>query len=122
MREYHNPYTGERYVVRVIGFDEALALRKAGAKFYDNTKLVAVNTCPTFGILRYEQHKTETAIGGRNLAIECGSACHDFFAAIRMWTLLNAEPAYKENRMSVNHPINKHGLKLFGFDRWTSML
>ena len=25
---------------------------------YDHTKLSAINTCPTFGILRYQMHRT----------------------------------------------------------------
>lgn len=116
MIEYNNPYTGERYVLRVVSVEEALALRAAGVIFYDNTKIVAVDTCPTFGTLRYGLHKTETSIGGRNLAIECGSACHDFFAAIRMWTLIQAD---KDNANW--QKIDNHGKRLFGETRWLSM-
>lgn len=122
MKEYNNPHTNERYVVRAVPVEEAIKLREQGVVFYDNTKLVAVNTCPTYGVLRYALHRTEHSINGRNLAIECGSACHEYFAAIRMWTLLHSNEDYKQNKMSVNHPINQHGLRLFGFDRWTEML
>lgn len=121
MNEYHNPHTNERYIIRVVPFDEAKALREQGVIFYDNTKLVAINTCPTFGVLRYALHKTETSLGGRNLAIECGSACHDFFAAIRMWTLLHSE-IMKDTPQLQTDKIVAHGLKLFGKDRWESML
>jgi hypothetical protein len=117
MHEYHNPHTGERYVVRNVPLAEAVALRAAGAKFYDNTKLVAVNTCPTWGILRYEKHKTEASIGGRNLALECGQACHDFFAAIRMWSLLRRTDLLNSHIAL----LDQHGLKLVGGDRWASM-
>jgi hypothetical protein len=117
MHEYHNPHTGERYVVRNVPLAEAVMLRAAGAKFYDNTKLVAVNTCPTWGILRYEKHKTEASIGGRNLALECGQACHDFFAAIRMWSLLRRTDLLNSHIAL----LDQHGLKLFGGDRWASM-
>lgn len=119
MHEYNNPHTGERYVVRNVPFAEAMQLRASGAKFYDNTKLVAVNTCPTWGILRYEKHKTEASIGGRNLALECGQACHDFFAAIRMWTLMQRlkEPGtVKEVEQYV-----AHGRRLFAGERWDAM-
>lgn len=118
MHEYHNPHTNERYTVRAVPVDEAIKLREQGAVFYDNTKLVAVNTCPTFGVLRYAQHRTEHSIGGRNLALEAGSACHEYFAAIRMWTLLKKE--YPNLGDLVR--INLHGEKLFGVDRWKEML
>src|SRR5882672_6125380 len=117
MLEYNNPYNGERYVLRVVPVEEAIALRAAGVVFYDNTKVVAVDTCPTFGVLRYARHKTETSIGGRNLAIECGSACHNFFAAVRMWTLLKSHTDTLDGLFKVN----LHGTRLFGKDRWDSM-
>lgn len=60
-------------------------------KTYDNTKLVAINTCPTWGILRYSMHKSMALPakegGFRQMALECGSACHDVFAAVRLWQL-----------------------------------
>lgn len=116
MLEYNNPYSDERYVLRIVPVIEALALRAVGTVFYDNTKIVAVDTCPTFGTLRYARHKTETSLSGRNLAIECGSACHDFFAALRMWTLI------KDHSIPLmDEKIGAHGKKLFGADRWASM-
>lgn len=126
MREYHNPHTNERYVLRPVPLDEARKLRDAGTIFYDNTKLVAVNTCPTFGVLRYAQHRTETALGGRNLAIECGSACHDFFAALRMWTLTLGDSTIWDKALGVVNEKeylkrSAHGIKLFGIDRWNEM-
>lgn len=53
---------------------------------YDNTKLVAVNTCPTWGLIRYVKHKTyeQTA---RAMALEAGGAMHEVFAAVRLWQL-----------------------------------
>ena len=59
---------------------------------YDNTRLVAINTCPTWGIVRYGLNKEWLACitgGARNMALECGSAAHDFFAAVRLWQLRN---------------------------------
>ena len=43
---------------------------------YDHTKLSAINTCPTWGILRYTMHKT---MGGssRAMALEAGGAAHE---------------------------------------------
>jgi hypothetical protein len=113
--ELVNELTGEKYVIRAIPLKEAMALKDKGVVFYDYTKLTAINTCPTWGVLRYALHKTEIPLtaSGRNLAIECGSACHDFFAALRMWTLLQS-----------HNDVDKftlHGRKLFGIDRWNSM-
>ncbi len=108
----------ERYSIRTISMPEAMALLKQGVVFYDYTKLTAVNTCPTWGVLRYALHKTEIPMtfSGRSLAIECGSACHDFFAALRMWTLLNT------TEYALDPKIFNHGVKLFKPDRWNSML
>lgn len=106
----------QRYTVRNIPLTEALALRAKGVVMYDYTKLTAINTCPTWGVLRYGLHKTEIPLsaGGRNLAIECGSACHDFFAALRLWTIMET---------SKNKVISSaYGFKLFGESRMQSML
>lgn len=54
---------------------------------YDFTKLTAGNTCPTWGVLRYQQHKSMSDPGTRQMAIEAGVACHDVFAAVRLWSL-----------------------------------
>lgn len=100
--------------------DEALKLREAGAIFYDNTKLVAINTCPTWGVLRYGLHKTEVAMGGRNLALECGAACHDFFAALRMWTI---QERLATDLSGYECPkVWDHGMKLFGKERYHEMM
>lgn len=119
--ELINDLTGERYVIRSVPLHEAKKLRDTGTIFYDYTKLTAINTCPTYGVLRYAHHKTETPLtaSGRKLAIEAGKACHDFFAALRMWTLVN------EGLKDYNYVSDKyyaHGKKLFGVERWQSML
>lgn len=117
MFEIHNPTTGDKYVIRLVPLDEAHALRKNGTVFYDFTKLTAINTCPTWGVLRYGLHRTDIPLtaSGRNLAIECGKACHDFFAAVRMHELLQRDGLDKAR-------LTSHGFKLFGRERWESML
>lgn len=130
--ELTNDLTGEKYVISVIPLHEAQLLRKQGVVFYDFTKLTAVNTCPTFGVLRYALHRTEIPMtaSGRNLAIEAGKACHDFFAAVRMWTLLHTTDWLKGYELSfseadgpnLNKMIENHGYKLFGQQRWEDML
>ena len=47
---------------------------------YDHTKLSNINTCPTWGILRYSLHKTMGG-HGREMALEAGAAAHEAFAS-----------------------------------------
>ena len=54
---------------------------------YDHTKLSAINTCPTWGIVRYDMHLRMPG-QGRALALEAGTAMHECFAFIRLVTLL----------------------------------
>lgn len=100
--------------------EQALAMKAAGQVFYDYTKLTAVNTCPTYGVLRYGHHKTEIPLTthGRKMAIECGKACHEFYAALRMWTLRSVPD--KPDRLDIDKWHAK-GISLFGEDRWDSM-
>jgi len=51
---------------------------------YDHTKLSAINTCPTWGIVRYSLHKTMGG-SGREMALEAGIAAHEAFAAMNWW-------------------------------------
>ena len=51
---------------------------------YDNTKLVGINTCPTWGILRYSMHKRMPNVK-REMALEAGTAGHEGFAAVRWY-------------------------------------
>lgn len=85
---------------------------------YDNTKLVAINTCPTWGILRYSMHKSmsvPTSQGGpRQMALEMGSAAHDVFAAVRLWQLLTYQ--------GMKELSDYHGPRLFGEARYQAML
>lgn len=110
-----------QYSIRAVPMDEALRLRASGIKMYDYTKLTAINTCPTWGVLRYALHKTDVPMtySGRMLAAECGHACHEFFAALRFWHLTNSTDPNDDARLM---QIDKYGIKGFGMDRWTSML
>lgn len=82
---------------------------------YDNTKLVAINTCPTWGILRYGMHKTMSAPGAtRQMALEMGTAAHDVFAAVRLWQL-----HHYQGRADL---ADFHGPRLFGDTRYQAML
>lgn len=79
---------------------------------FDNTKLSAINQCPTWGLIRYEQHKTMPG-AGRAMALEAGKAMHDVFAAVRLWQL----GFLQGQKMLMIH----HGARLFGRARWGKM-
>lgn len=102
----------ERVEVRIATPDDA------HLPAYDNTKLVAINTCPTWGVLRYSMHKsmsTPASQGGpRQMALECGSAAHEVFAAVRLWQLRNYQ-----SQVSL---ADFHGPRLFGATRYAQML
>lgn len=84
---------------------------KKHLKAFDNTQLSAINTCPTWGLVRYHLNKTFSA-KSRSMALEAGGACHEFFAAVRLLTL----GKYQGLEQHMEH----HGKSLFG-DKWESM-
>lgn len=51
---------------------------------------------------------------GRNLALEAGTACHDFFAAVRLWQLWRHQNREKH--------FEFHGRRIFGQSRHDTML
>ena len=120
MIQFTNQNTGERYTISVVPMEKALVMKAAGQVFYDYTKLTAVNTCPTYGVLRYALHKTEVPLNthGRKMALESGSACHEYYAALRYWTIL--ERADCEG-WPMDEIHKKVGMRLFSEERLTSM-
>jgi hypothetical protein len=76
---------------------------------YDHTKLSAINTCPTWGILRYSMHK-RMPNSARAMALEAGSASHEGFAAVR-WYQYQAFQAKSKVQKAI---ALKHGNRLFG--------
>ena len=83
---------------------------------YDHTKLSNINTCPTWGILRYSQHKRMPGTS-RAIALEAGSAAHEGFAATRWyqyWKFQCSNATQEANAML-------HGHRLFGADRFKKM-
>lgn len=85
---------------------------------FDFTKLSAVNTCPTWGIIRYGHHKVFSTTS-RAMALEAGSACHEVFAAARLFDLCefstkafpDIEPSY------IRSLAEKRAVDMFGHDR-----
>ena len=92
-------------VILAIPTDEEMAT----LPHYDHTKLSAVNTCPVWGIIRYEHHKTLQG-SHRAMALEAGGSSHDSFAAIRLFQL-----GFHQSRLDLMH---YHGERQFGVERW----
>lgn len=82
---------------------------------YDNTKLQAGNTCPTWGIVRYQMHKTYQSTG-RAMALEAGSAMHEVFAAVRLYQLWKYDAPKEQAEEFLRH----HGHRLYG-DKFENM-
>lgn len=90
---------------------------------FDNTKLVAVNTCPTWGIVRYTHHKTFATGVGRAMALEAGGAAHEVFAAHRLYHFIEyGSDFYSTNQDTIRDAANKAGARIFGPDRFAEML
>tara|TARA_R110000744_G_scaffold278241_1_gene390507 strand:- start:228 stop:1304 length:1077 start_codon:yes stop_codon:yes gene_type:complete len=84
---------------------------------YDHTKLSAVNTCPTYGIIRYSHHKKMPG-SYRQMALEAGTASHEGFAAVRMYQYLFHTETFKHHTANAQY----QGVKLFGKERYQAML
>ena len=80
---------------------------------FDYTKLTAINTCPTWGIMRYTHHKA-MSFGGRAMALEAGKLMHDCFSVIRLYQL-----GYVQDMPALMH---YHGVRLFGTQRWNEIV
>lgn len=80
---------------------------------YDHTKLSAINTCPTWGILRYSHHKKMPG-SARSMALEAGAAAHEAFSAVRLYQYKTTQCKNKTQRANAE----KHGIRLFGDDRY----
>ena len=90
------------------------AEQDADLETYDHTKLSAINTCPTWGVLRYGMHKKMSA-DGRALALEAGSAMHECFAFVRLVSLCDQ---YSDRSPEFQSALwNFHGTRLFGHER-----
>lgn len=76
---------------------------------YDHTKLSNINTCPTWGIVRYSLHKKMPG-AGRQLAPEAGIAFHQATSAVRLYQLFHSD-GHKELAIF-------HGYRIFGDKRF----
>jgi PD-(D/E)XK nuclease superfamily len=89
---------------------------------FDNTKLVAVNTCPTYALVTYTLNK-RMHHGGRAMALEAGKAAHEVFAAHRLFHIReHGARAYRIDEGEANRLFRHKGTQLFGEDRFASMV
>lgn len=66
---------------------------------YRYSQLNDTATCPTLGALTYGfipegQNPSEDPNAIRSMALDAGSACHEVFAAVRLWELRDREPLF----------------------------
>jgi hypothetical protein len=83
---------------------------------YDHTRLSAINTCPTWGILRHSLHKKMPG-ASRAMALEAGSASHEAFAAVRLYQYKTFQVKTKVQQAILDH----HANRLFGNGRYERM-
>lgn len=87
-----------------------------GLDAFDYTKLTAINMCPRWGLIRYDQHKRMPG-EGRAMPLEMGAAAHDGFAAVRFFQLLEFGPKVYGSKFS-QQAVIEHGYKLFSKERF----
>lgn len=83
---------------------------------YDNTKLVAYNTCPTWGVMTYALHKKMPG-AGRAMPLECGTVMHEMFSWVRLCIL--SEQLDTERKWLA--AFFCHGERLFGKQRFAEI-
>lgn len=90
---------------------------------FDFTKLSAVNTCPTWGIVRYGHHKVFNT-SSRAMALEAGSACHEVFAAARAFdSLTYSARAYPDIKQEdIRTLVEGRLVSMFGTERTSAFL
>jgi hypothetical protein len=81
-------------------------------QWLDHTRATAIHTCPRWGIVR-NMHGKSLEVEGRAVALECGNALHQAFAAHRLWQLRAAG-----TRPSLIHTT---GINIFGSERWEEL-
>lgn len=84
---------------------------------FDYTKLTALNTCPRWGLIRYDQHKAMPS-NSRSMALEMGSAAHQVFSAIRFFELMEEMEKRGGESSSFIPQIANWGIKQFGEERF----
>jgi hypothetical protein len=91
---------------------------------YDNTKLVAFNTCPTWGVMTYAMHKKMPG-AGRAMPLECGTVMHEMFSWVRLCILSKQLRELAQTNGGFDHSMAAfmhHGLRLFGQKRFSDII
>lgn len=97
---------------------------------YTNSNLVSMNTCPTLAIVK-DQMQLGYAANARAMALEAGAAMHEMFAAVRLWQLWKhdlseagdiEQTSFVSSDIVIPSLVQYHGVRLFGSERWESML
>lgn len=83
---------------------------------YDHTALSAINTCPTWGLIRYVKHLTMPG-SERALPLEAGGAAHEVFAACRWFHFHTRQAEGSVGEIQ----SNALGIRLFGTERFQTM-
>lgn len=89
---------------------------------FDNTKLVALNTCVLWGIVRYTHHK-HMGGSGRAMALEAGGAAHEVFAAHRLYSFREyGAQFYQADEVRIQTAFTVAGQRIFGNGRFREMV
>ena len=83
---------------------------------YDHTKCSNINTCPTWGVIRYSLHKKMEG-ASRAMALEAGAAAHEGFAAVK-WYQFHSKQAVTT---TLSRIAENQGARIFGEDRFERM-
>lgn len=83
-------YVPRKYEVRVKSVRYSTDEDKANLVAMDHSMLSGMDTCPTYATIRYVNSKT-FAGGGRALALEAGTVCHEGFSLVRWYQLKYVE-------------------------------
>lgn len=111
--------------MKVLSFDMIPTpkdMDTTGIPKFDNTKMTAINTCPTWGLIRYDSHKTFGSGNSRAMALEAGAAAHEAYAAIRLADLyLNGARWYPDDPHYQEKAVARME-QLFGSDHTSALL
>lgn len=111
------------YTISQQGLRQPVDKHIASLPTFDNTKLVAINTCPLWGITRYTHHKVMNA-GGRAMALEAGGAAHEFFAAHRLYSFREFGRSFYDGagEEAIHSAFAASGERVFGAVRFNEAL
>jgi hypothetical protein len=86
---------------------------------FDNTKLVALDTCTRWGILTYQMHKVWPG-SKKSQALSAGVCLHEAFSAIRLWQLYWYDLGPRSE--TTDAILDNQGKRIFGSHRWLNFL